>query len=698
MSLTKSIATALLLFTLTSTSLAQDSLIVEEPIPTIKVLAKVSENEILLRWAPDNAALWHYAIQYGYTVERLTLFRDGKPVLPEESIVLTPEGIKPASEDRWAKAEKNKYNAVTWQAIFGDDFQVNESDHEMLKIKNQSDVLQSRYSLALFSCDYSFEAAELSGLLFRDNTVRKNEKYLYRVYADVTKEIMLADTGSLYADAGMPTVYPKPLELSAEFRDRMVKLQWNQLYYKGIYTAWSVERSDDGGKNYARINSNPLVSLNPEKGMIDRMVYIDSLPQNDIRYIYRIIGHTPFGEEGPPSDTVSGTGIEVLKAEPFISKTLINDKGEVALFWEFPADYNARLKGFRIVVAPAVKAVYKTVNAKAIPPDARSFTDPSPLSTGYYKVLAIDLHGREYASQPYMVQPSDSIPPLPPKGLKGLIDSSGTVTVSWAGNVEDDLFGYRLYMSNDLNSEFSQVTKKALKDTLFRFQTTLKTLTENLYVKVSAEDNRFNPSDFSEVLLLKRPDTIPPSPPLIDDFKITDSGIWLHWIRSTSKDVVNHIVFRAKEGEKEWTAIAVFDLAYNLDSYADTSAVPGIMYKYAVLAIDDADNKSDLVRPVKLQMGNKKVSGSVENFKAEIDEVKKCINIWWDLPKKEIKEIQLLRKTGDGNFKTYKRFYENLNHYTDSDLEIHTRYEYRLRIIFADGTSTPFSERAVVEY
>ncbi|MCF6366968.1 MAG: hypothetical protein L3J35_12305 [Bacteroidales bacterium] len=134
----------------------------EAPNYKIHVLAKVTDTEIVLRWAPDNPIAWHYANQYGYTVELHTIIRDGKQVIPSDKKILTPKGIKPAGEDRWAKAEINKYNAVAWQAIFGETFEVNETDNEMMKIKDKTNELVSRWSLALFSCDHSTEAAELS--------------------------------------------------------------------------------------------------------------------------------------------------------------------------------------------------------------------------------------------------------------------------------------------------------------------------------------------------------------------------------------------------------------------------------------------------------------------------------------------------------------------------------------------------------
>ncbi|MCF6365216.1 MAG: hypothetical protein L3J35_03345 [Bacteroidales bacterium] len=95
----KIITILLLILQLTFSATAQkinkaDTSQTEEPNPKIHVLAKVSDTEIVLRWAPDNPIAWHYANQYGYTIERHTLIRDGKQVIPADKKIIT-KNIKP---------------------------------------------------------------------------------------------------------------------------------------------------------------------------------------------------------------------------------------------------------------------------------------------------------------------------------------------------------------------------------------------------------------------------------------------------------------------------------------------------------------------------------------------------------------------------------------------------------------------------
>ncbi|MFW2374925.1 MAG: hypothetical protein ACN4ES_00145, partial [Cellulophaga baltica] len=46
--------------------------------PTIQVIARAQQDKILVRWAPTDAVVWQRANTYGYTLERFTVYRNGK--------------------------------------------------------------------------------------------------------------------------------------------------------------------------------------------------------------------------------------------------------------------------------------------------------------------------------------------------------------------------------------------------------------------------------------------------------------------------------------------------------------------------------------------------------------------------------------------------------------------------------------------
>ena len=84
--------------------------VVKPPVklPTgLHLLAKHKNNSIVLRWAPLNPNLWMLGNQFGYTLEKTVVRRNGKVLSkPESSIQIK---LLPASKEAWIKlAEKEK--------------------------------------------------------------------------------------------------------------------------------------------------------------------------------------------------------------------------------------------------------------------------------------------------------------------------------------------------------------------------------------------------------------------------------------------------------------------------------------------------------------------------------------------------------------------------------------------------------------
>ena len=55
----------------------------------IAVIARPSTDSITLRWAPLSVDHWRTANQYGYSIERFTLVRNGKVIRPVERTLRT---------------------------------------------------------------------------------------------------------------------------------------------------------------------------------------------------------------------------------------------------------------------------------------------------------------------------------------------------------------------------------------------------------------------------------------------------------------------------------------------------------------------------------------------------------------------------------------------------------------------------------
>src|SRR5688500_7985144 len=68
-------------------------------IEPIKILARISSDSIMLRWAPESFEFWQDANKNGYGLERYTIARNGRVLQQPEKIILTNSLLKPFAEN-----------------------------------------------------------------------------------------------------------------------------------------------------------------------------------------------------------------------------------------------------------------------------------------------------------------------------------------------------------------------------------------------------------------------------------------------------------------------------------------------------------------------------------------------------------------------------------------------------------------------
>src|SRR5690606_33161391 len=80
----------------------------------------------------------------------------------------------------------------------------------------------------------------------------------------------------------------------------------------------------------------------------------------------------------------------------------------------------------------------------------------------------------------------------------------------------------------------------------------IKTLTPSVWYKIAAIDNRYNMSEFSDIVEVKIPDVIPPVPPVIKNVTANHKGVAIHFVPSSSADVVRHEIYRRRMNSQGW--------------------------------------------------------------------------------------------------------------------------------------------------
>ncbi|GAB1446779.1 hypothetical protein MASR2M41_25880 [Flammeovirgaceae bacterium] len=661
----------------------------------IKVLARPSLDSIVLRWAPVNVDAWIKGSRDGYEVDRYTLVRDGKIVNPPEKKQLAGL-MKPWPEEQWERlVNQNKYAAIAAQALFGSEFELTTEGTDVFQIVNKVQENEMRFSFALYAADLSVPVSLALGLRFTDKDVRQGEKYLYRVLS-----IHEGDTiyGSVF-QGPEEYVLPAPMDFIAEFEGSIVSLKWDQSYHRGIYTAYVVERSADGGR-FMPITEDAMVTLSNEDQPESRYQYAtDSLPDGNKEYAYRVRGLTPFGEIGPPTEPVSGISTATITDVPYIRSDESPDNTVINLNWEFPAVSESGLKGFEVRRSSSPKDRPITINKEIIASALRTFQDEAPEKNNYYQVVAIALSGEEFKSPIHLVQLIDSIPPLAPVGMSGKVDERGRVSFSWKPNEELDMYGYRIYRSNNPNAEFSQVTIEPIANNSFVDSINLKTLDRHIYYQVMAIDKSQNHSKLSEVLALEIPDQVPPVSPVFLPVTSNKEVVELQWLPSSSDDVKSYDIYLQKPGEQEWRKLdAVPHTMDSIISYKVTNIEEGVRVNFTVLAVDQSGLESKPATPVSAARLISAVKPPIQMLNPEVDRTGKNILLKWNYEQKGIYKYQIYRAKENEAIRLYKTIEGSAKDFTDKELVMNSVYTYQVVAVFSSGARSAFSEKIIVNY
>ncbi|MCF6404139.1 hypothetical protein L3C95_14690 [Chitinophaga filiformis] len=661
----------------------------------IAVMASPAEDSIMLRWAPANTDYWQKANAQGYMVKRYTILRDGKMLPQPEEKLLTAQPLKPLALPQWEKVVNadERWGAIAAQALYGKDFSINgtgAAGNNVMALYQKSTEQENRYSFALFAADQSWLVAKASALAFVDKDTRRNEKYLYRIFISGIK----GDTGYVYTGAADKRPLPAPRDLRAEKTTKAVMLSWDKVLFGNLYNAFVLERSDDNGKTFQAVTKEPIVNTEKaeNKDPQQRMFYIDTMPKAGEPKEYRVRGITPFGQVGAASDTIHTTVMEEMNAHPSITAIAFGLKG-VVIKWMMPPS-PVKLKGFDIERAAGLKKKYARINTQLLSAEDSVFLDQQPLRSNYYRVRAYTADGRSTVSFAQFFQQLDSVPPAAPDSLSGLISDSGIVSLKWKANTEEDIYGYRVFRANGPDEEFVQVTRAPVRTNAFTDTITVKTLTKYIYYKLVALDGHFNPSDFSVVLKLKRPDVIPPVPPVFTDAHTDQQSVFLQWQPSTSEDVVMHKVMRA--ADTTWQEIAAFKTADSILQYIDTTARRGVKYNYAIAAIDDSGLKS-ISKTLSLQRLDMGSLEGEKTLKAAIDRDNKHIQLKWKRAEGTTR-IWVYRSAEGGPMRLFKTLDGNVQEFIDTDLLVNTIYRYKVKLQRQSDGASLFTEEITVNY
>lgn len=621
------------------------------------------EGRMVLRWNIDNSTAWPFLQQTGVWIDYAILDENNKHTT-DDWVRLNPEPVKPWSPERFKnegiETTTNNYLLVAAQALYGST-EVEADESNMETVIDADMAYQNIITLAMIGADRSPEAADVLGLRYEyPIDINSRYKYAYRVYAAGYHPLFEVDTAYYIYPGHLKDEIDAPRMVHAHGKDGYIEVAWPKDGVYNNYTFYNIERSADG-KTFHRLNQEPLL-YNLADTLQQNFTYADSVA-NYTTWYYRVNGVDAFGDESYWSPPVSAMGSNQNgPPSAYLFLKPVPGSDEVDLTWEQQITPGRPLKGFVVRRGRERNMLDEAAHDELLPPDTRSFRDkPDYLVKGvYYQVLAIDTANNYSMSNVSFIFAYDTIPPAPPTGLKGTIDSLGVARLSWDRDYNDNVYAYRLFVSNNPEHTFSPVNATLIEDTVFVDSLSSTISNRKIYYKLVALDGYDNHSEESEILTLTRPKLVASPAPVIGLFNIGDKRVTFDYSFFEDEEIVAMQIYRRQVGEQEWVQIASVPAANT--NYTDTTVNTGTRYQYMLRTKDVFDMLSTESFP--LQVSVYPVSKKAPDIQLSTLSDNNSASLQWAIPSEKVKYFIVYKDTGEG-FMQYKSLPANTTNFSE---------------------------------
>jgi fibronectin type 3 domain-containing protein len=656
----------------------------------ISLLVQTDKDSVTLRWVPSDGASWQYANEYGYILERVSMDGDGK-FDPKAFRSLTSKPLRPWTKDEWnvrVKSVQSSKQNSTWltaaqNLLYYKTSRKSGQPDDFNDIRDAADEFTNRL-----------------GLRFVDHDVSLGKQYVYRVYvANGANGNQNLDTAYQVVDITAHTLSPAPADLEVEVGDGKLRLHWREsavISYSGYY----IDRSDDGGKNYRRLNGIPHITIRP-KGALQssppESQYTDTTTVNYRLYKYKVRGVTPFAELSNPAETQAMSRDLTPPAAPRSVRAEPVGAHRIRIKWEMK-NATADLAGLMIFRSTLSTGGFQSL--AQLSKTMKEFTDTLAAKEVlyYYIITASDTAGNSSESLSASALIVDSLPPSPPLGLQGTIDTNGVVRLHWHQSPEYNMLGYRVLWANDPKHEFAQRTPTVWTDTTFIDTVSVKTLTPYIYYRVASVNKRRMHSAPSGIFALKRPDLIAPTQPVFTHVIVSDSAVELHWARSRSEDLATQTIERRKQNEGDpWRMLET--VGRENESYVDVKVEQSVTYEYRLISVDSSGLRSLPCASVQGRPYDRGIRETVRNLRCSYDSVSKSALLHWDYTpsRKEDYWFVIYRATSKSGLAQYHAIKNEPTEFRDSDLPMKPPYQYAVRVVTKSGAESTLSNVVTVK-
>lgn len=645
---------------------------------------------VIVRWVPSTPAVWSYSAYYGYRLERCEV----DTITGEQSkwIPLGDTTLKPASLEQWrilvSQNPKDYYLQAAGQAHHGERRETGKTIAELVQ---KSDEFRNYYAAAMLSAEFSALAATTSALRYEDRDIVPGKLYIYRIRSLCPVSTLAIEEGITSVSTSHFETFPKITIDHIYEGENLIELAWDRKEYGQFYTAFNIYRTTDKGKTWEKINDIPFASTGIKNE--DLFFFKDSLDQNYVTMQYQLEGITPFAVTGPRSEMITAMGRDrTPPTAPYSIETNYLGGGRMQITWK--ADPNDKdIAGFRISRSNVANEGFLELTHEALAPDVRTFTDTAcnELINNYYYVGVFDKEGNVNVGFPEYGTIIDSIPPSPPTGLTGSVDTNGVVTLTWRLGPEPDLKGYYIHSSNRSDQTFINLTGHPVQDTIWRDTLPLNVLSEKIYYKLVAVDMRSNYSVYSVMLTLQKPDIVPPVAPVMIDVRNEHDMVKLRWYNSTSLDVLENVLERRAAGDTTFVKLYSCRSDMPEGSYTDATVQDGTKYEYRVYALDDASLKSGFSGSVSITAFVSKTMSPLSNIQAVAKSEEKKVILYWEYAQQSDVYFAVYRSVNGSPYQSHKTV-KGRTSLEDYGFKAGDVAKYKVKVINSNGWQSDFSK------
>jgi hypothetical protein len=708
---------ALLLFLFAQISRAQN-----EENKQFFVRNKFHEKGMMIRWAPAETWLFEMAQKSGYKLER-ALVEENAPskwIFNKSWVILPME--KKNLENKVDTSDK--YQLIAASLLYGkkaDSLRkaplINPRDPNEIALRNS--YQENRRFFGLLAADFSFTAAEMLGLGYKDMDVEEGKVYVYRLSPQKTPKGIKPDTLTFFASAIEDPARPK-LKLSGKSLEKKVRILWEKEGESGYYSGFNIYKSSDG-ITFEKMNALPYKPLNSNtedqtitqptdsSNLIEKLFYhsyMDSLGVNYKQFYYTLEGIDAFGLKSIISDTVVIMGKDLTPPEAVVEiKTKKETDKTLRISWENPFKQSTDVAGIYVEkgIRDDENTFYNRISGdKLLPASSTAFADNNPISSNicYYRVNVVDTSGNVAYSIPQMYAVEDLEPPQNPERITGILDTTGILTITFARSKSRDAKRYMFYYAFEENDEFIPFDSYGTEDTSFVLTNfPIRQLNKYFFVKVITLDIAGNMSVPTAPIKVKIPDIIPPLTPTLQQTELRDKTLYAKYEKSGSNDVLHYLIQRSVDNRVWRTfetrpAKAVKGLFLEI---LDTVKEHGVYHRVRVIAVDESNLQSEPSEFTEGRVTGKDRSMPCKNLTVQYDSKLNRTELNWTHDESARTRYSIYRRVNNGK-NIFLGNTESIGLFIDRKIEGKGSYTYIIVATTADkGDSNPLEASIVVQ-